>query len=73
MKAQDFLDWADKTGNRHAADLVRETGMSRNDAQKLYRAAKAGEDLEIRQTLALAMSAIAAGLKPWGEREAEDS
>lgn len=67
MKAQDFLDWAEKTGNRFAADMVRETGMSRNDAQKLYRAAKSGEDVEIRRQLALAMSAIAAGLGPWGE------
>lgn len=72
MRAQEFNEWACKTGIRSAADMVRATGMSRNLAQEIYKAAAEGRDVEIKRSLALAMSAIAAGLKPWGEQEGDN-
>lgn len=67
MKAQDFLDWAEKTSMRFAADFIRATGVSRPVAEEIYKAAKSGRHVPIKRQLALAMSAIAAGLGPWGE------
>ncbi len=35
----------------------------------IYRAAKAGKEVPLSKSIALAMAAVAAGLKPWGEKE----
>lgn len=69
MTAHDFKEWTEKTGMRFAADFLRATGVSRPTAEEIYKAAKAGNEVPIKRQLALAMSAIAAGLGPWGEDE----
>lgn len=69
MKAQDFLDWMKLVGAKSAADLITTIGLSRNTAQVLVQKAKEGEDLTLKRTVLLAMSAVAQGLKPWDEYE----
>ena len=69
MTAQDFLAWMDAAKARFAADIVRMIGVNRNTAQRWVAAAEAGEDLDIKPTVALAMSAAVAGLQPWGTTE----
>ena len=65
MKAQKFIDWMETVGISKAADIVRLLGISRNHAQIMVKTAKAGNDVEIKLSLALAMSAVANGLEPW--------
>ncbi len=72
MKPQEFMAWRNATGCRFAERFVDAVGVSRGTAQGYYRAAKAGKDVPISKSIALAMAAVAAGLKPWGE-PAEDS
>jgi hypothetical protein len=69
MKGQDFLDWLEKVGGRHAADLPDLIGVNRNTAQEWLALAKAGADVPVKRTAALAMTAVAHGLEPWGERK----
>lgn len=69
MKAQDFLLWIEKTGISRAGDFATSIGVGRNQAQAYYAAAREGQDVEIKRPVALAMSAIAQGLKPWDEYE----
>ena len=57
------------TGCRSAADVVRHLGVGRNHAQGMVAAAEAGADVEIKRTVALAMTAIANGLRPWDDYE----
>lgn len=65
MKAQVFLDWMTTTGCRTAADVSERLGLSRNIAQTMVATAKAGQDVETKQYVALAMTALANGLRPW--------
>jgi hypothetical protein len=65
MTAQEFSEWMDATGCRFAADIVEKIGLSRNLAQRILSDVKDGKDVEIKPTVALAMSAAAAGLEPW--------
>lgn len=69
MKAQEFMEWMRLTGCRSAADVVRQLGIGRNQAQQMVAAAEAGADIDAKRTLALAMTAIANGLRPWDEYE----
>lgn len=69
MKAQDFLSWMETTGYKSAADIVRHLDVGRNLAQRWLTSAQAGEDLPIKKTVALAMTAAANGLLPWDELE----
>lgn len=69
MQAQDFKRWMQQTGCRSAADVVRHLGIGRNQAQEMVSASEAGCELEIKRTVALAMTAIANGLRPWHEYE----
>ena len=68
MKAEQFIDWMQKTGCRSAADIVRCLDLGRNSAQVMVASAEAGEDIELKRTVALAMSAVANGLRPWGDQ-----
>ena len=65
MKSQEFMEWRKATGCRFAEGFVEAVGVSRGTAQGYYRAAKAGKDVPISRSVALAMAAVAAGLKPW--------
>jgi hypothetical protein len=67
MQAQDFLAWMDAVGARFAADVVEKLGISRNTAQEWLALAKDGQDVPVKRVVALAMSAVAQGLKPWDE------
>lgn len=69
MKAKRFLDWMSATGNTSAADLVRALDLGRNNAQDMVAKARAGEDIHIKRAVALAMTAVANGLRPWDEYE----
>lgn len=68
MRAQDFLDWMDAVGAKTAADVRKCLGLSRGSAEKYVGDAKAGNPVDIKETVALAMSAVAIKLAPWGER-----
>jgi len=65
MDGQDFLDWMNKAGCKHAADIVRTLGVGRNQAQTWLADAKDGKAVVVKTTVALAMSATAASLSPW--------
>lgn len=69
MKAQDFLAWMDAVGARFAADMVEKIGINRNTAQEWLALAKDGHDVPVKRSVALAMSAVAQGLKPWDSYE----
>jgi hypothetical protein len=69
VKAQDFLSWMQVTKCKTAADIVRTLDVGRNIAQGWVASAEAGEDVAIKRTVALAMTAIANGLRPWDEYE----
>lgn len=69
MKAQDFLSWMQVTGCKSAADIIRTLGVARNIAQVWVASAEAGEDVAIKRTVALAMTAVANGLRPWDDYE----
>ncbi|MBY6239788.1 hypothetical protein [Methylosinus sp. Sm6] len=71
MTAQEFLHWMEAVGARFAADIVERIGVNRNTAQEWLALAKDGRDVSIKRSIALAMSASAAGLSPWGEAEKE--
>ncbi|OCC05146.1 hypothetical protein BA190_09525 [Labrys sp. WJW] len=66
MRGQDFLRWMDVVGARFAGDVAERLGTGRNIAQRWLALAKAGEDVPVQHSYALAMSALASGLKPWG-------
>ncbi|MCI5087132.1 MAG: hypothetical protein MRY67_14520 [Rhodovulum sp.] len=65
MTAKDFLAWMEQTGHASGADITRSLGLGRNQAQTLVARARAGEDVQIKPAIALAMTAIANGLRPW--------
>lgn len=69
MNAKDFIAWMDATGNTNAADIVRTLGIGRNHAQEMVAAARAGQDISVKPTVALAMTAVANGLRPWDQYE----
>lgn len=69
MNAQDFVDWMEKVGAKHASDIVRLLGISRNNAQTLLVRVKAGEPVALKLTVRLAMRAVADGQPPWGATE----
>lgn len=69
MKAQQFQEWMHRTGCRSAADVVRLLDIGRNTAQAMVAEAEAGQDLQIKRTVALAMTAVANGLRPWDDYE----
>ena len=69
MKSQVFLDWMGAVGARFAVDVAEILGLSRVTATNLVSAAKAGHDVEVKKTVALAMSATAQRLKPWDDYE----
>lgn len=66
MTAQDFLDWMDKMNVTKAVEIVGLLGIGRNPAQGYLNDAKAGRDVELKRAVALAMSACAQNLQPWG-------
>lgn len=68
MQAQDFLDWMEAMGFRKATQVADALDMSRNLAQRWVKSAQAGDDLEIKRSVALAMSALEQNLKPWSEK-----
>ncbi len=65
MKADDFLNWMEKAKCSSAIDVVRVLGVGRNQAQQWVASAKAGDDVEVKLTVALAMSARAHQLNRW--------
>ena len=69
MKAQAFTDWMQATGHKTAGSVGEALGLSRNIAQRIVADAKSGADLDLKKTVELAMSAVAQGLKPWGDYE----
>ncbi len=71
MKPQHFMAWRHATGCRFAERFVDAVGVSRGTAQAYFRAAKAGRDVPISKSVALAMAAVAAGLEPWGQQADE--
>lgn len=71
MTAQEFQDWMDEAGIRYAADIVRAVGCARTSAEVMMRQAAAGEDVPVKRSMALAMAAVAAGLRPWGNGKEE--
>ncbi len=69
MKAKEFREWMQRTGCRSAVDVVRHLGIGRNQAQDMVAAAEGGADIDVKRTVALAMTAIANGLRPWDDYE----
>ena len=69
MDAQDFLDWMRRTRCRTAADIVRLLGCARGPAEAWVRAARAGEAVEVKETVRLAMTATAHHLGPWPDHQ----
>lgn len=69
MPGQEFMRWCDIVGVRFAADIVDRLGVHRNTAQTWLAQARNGDDVPIKPPIAYAMSAIAAGLKPWGQND----
>lgn len=67
MKSQDFLDWMDRCGIKYATDVAAKLGLARETARKMVEAARAGHDVPVKRTVALAMTAIANSLRPWDE------
>jgi hypothetical protein len=72
MRARDFLAWMETVGARFAADVVEKIGVNRNTAQEWLALAKDGQDVPVKRSVALAMSAVAQGLKPWDEYDRGD-
>jgi hypothetical protein len=69
MKAQAFRAFLEKQAIRTAAKFAELTGVNRNTSQEYFALADAEQDVPVKRTVALAMSAIAQGLKPWDEYE----
>lgn len=69
MEAQDFLDWMDKLNIRKASEIVAILGIGRNQAQTYVTSARAGKSLDLKHTIALAMTAAAHDFPAWGEKE----
>ena len=69
MKAQQFQEWMHRTGCRSAADVVRLLDIGRNTAQAMVAEAEAGQELQVKRTVALAMTAVANCLRPWDDYE----
>ncbi|MCV6548298.1 MAG: hypothetical protein OIF56_13630 [Cohaesibacter sp.] len=67
MDAQVFQNWLDHMGLKKGTDLTRTLGWHRNHAQKIMKAVKAGEAVELKKVDELAMSALAQNLKPWSD------
>ena len=67
MRNQDFKDWLQTTGIKSGAHLSNTLGVGRNQAQRAIAAAKLGEDVTVKKTFALGMTALAQGLKPWDD------
>jgi hypothetical protein len=67
MKAQDFLAWMGAVNARYAADVIELLDVSRNTAREWVAAAKEGRDVPVKRSIALAMSEVAQGLKPWDQ------
>ena len=67
MEAQDFMKWVELTGIIRAKAFVEQIGVSRPIAEGFYRDAKAGLPVDVKRPIALAMRAVANGLKPWGD------
>jgi len=67
MTSQEFLEWMETMGFTKAAQIVTCLTVSRNHAQRWVRDAQAGLDVDIKPTVALAMSAAVHGLPPWGK------
>jgi hypothetical protein len=71
MRAQDFLAWMDAVQARFAADVSASIGVNRNTAQEWLALARDGNDVPVKRTIALAMTAAALGALPWGDDEEE--
>ncbi len=71
MDSQDFLKWMDVVGISKASEIVQKIGVHRNTAQAMLASANKGDTVEVKETFALAMSAVAAGLPAWGHNEEE--
>ena len=69
MTSQDFLEWMSEAGCKNAADIVRTLGVGRNISQGWFTDAKNGKDVTVKRGVALAMSATAAKLTPWPNKE----
>lgn len=67
MTAQDFLRWMETVKIRYAADIVTLLDVNRNTAAQWLALARDGQDVPVKRTVALAMSAVAQGLKPWDD------
>jgi len=67
MEARDFLRWMQAVNARFAADISERLDINRNTAQQWLALAKEGKDVPVKRTIALAMSAVAQGLKAWDE------
>lgn len=70
MKAQQFQEWMHRTGCRSAADVVRLLDIGRNTALAMVAEAEAGQVL-LKHTVALAMTAVVNGLRPWDDYESK--
>jgi hypothetical protein len=69
MNSRQFLRWMEITGCKSARDVSDRLKISHRFAQDIVQAARAGTDPPVKPTVALAMSAVAQGLKPWDEYE----
>lgn len=69
MTAQDFLSWMAVCRFTTAKEVGEALGWGRNAAARHVADAKAGRDVDVPPYVALAMSAVAQGLKPWDAYE----
>ena len=67
MNAQDFRKWIEATGGPNATEAAALLGVGRNLMQRWFAAARADKDVPVGKSYALAMSAVAQGLKPWDD------
>lgn len=67
MTSQQFLAWMEHSGCNNAVAVGEALGLARETARKMVAEAKAGKDVPIKRSVALAMTALANGLRPWDE------
>lgn len=67
MDAHHFSTWMELVGARSAREVHEKLGLSLRSAQDIVQRARAGRKVALKRTVALAMSAVALGLRPFDE------
>ena len=67
MRNQDFRRWLDSQGITTSTALQGALSVSKGTADTWMQAAKSGDDVPVKTTVALAMRAIYHNLEPWGD------